>query len=162
MTVWNLPPAAAGPSSTSMFVLRVSAGGLLWPRLCACASSTLSSMVAGEDTRTDLGPDEELCPGREDKTTAKREDQKAAAQPPHFWGRCCPLLSLAYPSHWKKRRSKEPCGQRNVYGKEHSHHSQQLTVSKQASKNPRRGGQGTQKALLPRFHQASPACKTSS
>ena len=24
------------------------------------------------------------------------------------------------------------------------------------------GGQGTQKALLPRFHQASPACKTSS
>ena len=159
MTVWNLPAAPVRPSSTSMSLQCVRAGELLWPRLCACASSTLSSMVAGG---TDLGPDAELCPGREDKTTAKREDQKAAAQPPHFWGRCCPLLSLAYPSHWKKRRSKEPCGQRNVYGKEHSHHSQQFTVAKQASKNPRRGGQGTQKALLPRFHQASPACKTSS
>ena len=96
MTVWNLPPAAAGPSSTSMFVLRVSAGGLLWPRLCACASSTLSSMVAGEDTRTDLGPDGELRPGREDKTTAKREDQKAAAQPSQFWRRCRTSLNFAF------------------------------------------------------------------
>ena len=66
MIVWNFPRAAAGPSSTSMFVLCVSAGELLWPRLCACASSTLSSMVAGEDTRTDFGPDGELHPGRED------------------------------------------------------------------------------------------------
>ena len=110
MIVWNFPRAAAGPSSTSMSLQCVRAGELLWPRLCACASSTLSSLVAGEDTRTDLGPDGELCPAREGKTTAKREDQKAAAQPSHIWGRCCPLLRLAYPSHWKKRRSKEPCG----------------------------------------------------
>ena len=38
----------------------------LAPPLCACASSTVSSLVAGEDTRTDSGPDGELCPGRED------------------------------------------------------------------------------------------------
>ena len=88
MIVWNFPCTVAGPSSTSMSWMCVSAGELLWPPLCACASSTLSSMVAGEDTRTDLGPDGELCPGREDKTTAKREDQKAAAQPSQFCGSC--------------------------------------------------------------------------
>ena len=49
-----------------MSLLCVSVGELLWPRLCACASSTVSSLVAGEDTSTDLGPDGELCPGRED------------------------------------------------------------------------------------------------
>jgi len=32
----------------------------------------------------------------EGKTTAKREDQKAAAQPSQFWGRCCTSLSLAF------------------------------------------------------------------
>ena len=66
MTVWNFPRAAAGPSSTSMSLLSVTAGELLWPPLCACASSTVSSLVAGEDTCTDLGPDGELRPGRED------------------------------------------------------------------------------------------------
>mgnify|MGYP003599141207 FL=1 len=66
MIVWNFPRAAAGPSSTSMSLLSVTAGELLWPPLCACASSRVSSLVAGEDTRTDLGPDGELRPGRED------------------------------------------------------------------------------------------------
>ena len=66
MTVWNFPRAAAGPSSTSMSWMCVSAAELLWPPLCACASSRVSSLVAGEDTRTDVGPDGELRPGRED------------------------------------------------------------------------------------------------
>ena len=66
MIVWNFPRAAAGPSSTSMSLLSVTAGELLWPPLCACASSTVSSLVAGEDTCTDSGPDGELHPGRED------------------------------------------------------------------------------------------------
>ena len=61
MIVWNLPHAAAGPSSTSMFLLSVTAAELLWPPLCACASSRVSSLVAGEDTRTDLGPDEDCA-----------------------------------------------------------------------------------------------------
>ena len=65
MIVWNFPRAAAGPSSTSMSLLSVTAGELLWPPLCACASSRVSSLVA-EDTCTDLGPDGELRPGRED------------------------------------------------------------------------------------------------
>ena len=63
MIVWNLPHAAAGPSSTSMFLLSVTVEELLWPPLCACASSRVSSLVAGEDNRTDSGPDEELHPG---------------------------------------------------------------------------------------------------
>ena len=66
MIVWKFPRAAAGPSSTSMSWMCVTVGELLWPPLCACASSTVSSLVAGEDTRTDSGPDGELRPGRED------------------------------------------------------------------------------------------------
>ena len=66
MTVWNFPRAAAGPSSTCMSLLSVTAGELLWPPLCACASSRVSSLVAGEDTCTDLGSDGEVRPGMED------------------------------------------------------------------------------------------------
>ena len=66
MMVWNFPRTAVGPSSTSMSLLSVTmTGELLWPRLRACASSRLSSSVAGEDARTDWGPERELCPGRE-------------------------------------------------------------------------------------------------
>ena len=60
MTLWNLPCTAAGPSSTSMSPLSGMMAELLWPRLCACASSKLSSFVAAEDTHTDLGADREL------------------------------------------------------------------------------------------------------
>ena len=63
MIVWNFPCTVAGPSSTSMSWMCVSVGELLWPPLCACASSRVSSLVTGEDTRTDSGPDEELHPG---------------------------------------------------------------------------------------------------
>ena len=66
MTVWKFPRAAAGPSSTSMSLLSVTAGELLWPPLCACASSRVSSLVAGEDTCTDLGSDGEVRPRMED------------------------------------------------------------------------------------------------
>ena len=65
MTLWNFPGKAAGPSSTSMSLLSVTMAELLWPRLCACASSRLSSFVAAEETHTDLGPERELCPVRE-------------------------------------------------------------------------------------------------
>ena len=63
MMVWNLPRTAAGPSSTSMSLLSGMTGELLWPRLCACASSRLSSFVAAKEA--DLGPERELCPVRE-------------------------------------------------------------------------------------------------
>ena len=66
LTGWNFPCKAAGPSSTSISLLSDTTGELLWPRVCACASSSVSSLVAGEDTRSDLGPDGELHPGRED------------------------------------------------------------------------------------------------
>lgn len=66
MIVWNFPRAAVGPSSTSMSWMCVTVGELLWPPLCACASSRVSSLVAGEDTCSDVGPDGELRPGRED------------------------------------------------------------------------------------------------
>lgn len=64
-TVWNFPCRTVGPSSTSISLLSDTTGALLWPRVCACASSRVSSFVEREDTHRDLGRDKELCPVRE-------------------------------------------------------------------------------------------------
>ena len=76
MTVWNFPCKAAGPSPTSMYLLSATMGELIWACVRACASSSVSSLVEGEDTSRDLGRDKELCPVRENG----RESQKTAAQ----------------------------------------------------------------------------------
>lgn len=65
MTVWNFPCKAAGPSPTSMYLLSATMGELIWACVRACASSSVSSFVEGEDTNRDLGRDKELCPVRE-------------------------------------------------------------------------------------------------
>lgn len=65
MTVWNFPCKAAGPSPTSMYLLSATMGELIWACVRACASSSVSSLVEGEDTSSDLGRDKELCPGKE-------------------------------------------------------------------------------------------------
>ena len=62
MTVCNLSCKSVGPSSTSMSLLSDTTGELLWPRVRACASSSVSSFVEGEDTHRDLGHNKELCP----------------------------------------------------------------------------------------------------
>lgn len=67
MTVWNFPCRAAGPSPTSMYLLSATIGELIWACVRACASSSVSSLVEGEDTSSDLGRDKELCPGRDAK-----------------------------------------------------------------------------------------------
>lgn len=74
MTVWNFPCRAAGPSPTSMYLLSATIGELIWACVRACASSSVSSLVEGEDTSSDLGRDKELCPGRE----KHRENEKTA------------------------------------------------------------------------------------
>lgn len=67
MTVWNFPCRAAGPSPTSMYLLSATMGELIWACVRACASSSVSSFVEGEDTSRDLGRDKELCPERENQ-----------------------------------------------------------------------------------------------
>lgn len=58
LTGWHFPCKAAGPSIS---LLSDTTGELLWPRVCACASSSVSSFVEGEDTHRDLRRDKELC-----------------------------------------------------------------------------------------------------
>ena len=65
ITVWKFPCTTAGASSSSISLLCVTVGELLWPFLSACASCTVSSFVAGGDTHTDFSPARELCPARE-------------------------------------------------------------------------------------------------
>ena len=62
LTGWHFPCKAAGPSIS---LLSDTTGELLWPRVCACASSSVSSFVEGEDTHRDLRRDKELCPVKE-------------------------------------------------------------------------------------------------
>lgn len=81
MTVWNFPCKAAGPSPTSMYLLSATMGELIWACVRACASSSVSSFVEGEDTSSDLGRDKELCPVRENHG----EGQQTAVQRSKLW-----------------------------------------------------------------------------
>lgn len=101
MTVWNFPCKAAGPSPTSMYLLSATMGELIWACVRAWASSSVSSLVEGEDTKRDLGRDKELCPARENHR--QQENQNTAVQRSKLCsvclGRCCVFLKLCYHSH---------------------------------------------------------------
>lgn len=59
MTVWNLPCRAPGPSPTSMYWLPSRSGEFIWTCVRAWASSSVRSLLDGDDTNKDLGRDKE-------------------------------------------------------------------------------------------------------
>lgn len=59
MMVWNFPWSAAGPSPTSIYLFSVTIGEVTWACVRAWASSNVSSLADGEETRRDLGLDRE-------------------------------------------------------------------------------------------------------
>ena len=65
MAVCNFSCKTVGFSCTSMSLLSDTTGVVLWPRVRACASSSVSSFVEGQDIHRDLGHSKELRPVKE-------------------------------------------------------------------------------------------------